>query len=146
VTYQIFMTRRKAVTGNQNIEKFASDLPLHMPPVQFATLVSLPWQDRPPWLGGGSSHNLFLVCVQSLPHTDHADHLDHCPSTAGKESKIETPFRSESLGQVRSTCSDNKEVRQDKTGFVTRTNSRGLVGGRPYLSIQLRLLSLYQLL
>lgn len=61
--------------------KVAGDSPLHMPPVQFATLMSLPWQGRPPWLGGGSSHVLRLVCVQSLPHVDHAVHLDHPPST-----------------------------------------------------------------
>lgn len=145
---QNFMLLKKIATDgrcNQDIEKFAGDLPLHMPPVQFATLMSLPWQDRPPWLGGGSSHNLLLVCVQALPHTDHADHLDHCPSTAGKKkSKIETSFRSESLRRVRSTCSDNKKARQ--TGLVTRTYLRSLVGGRPYLSIRLRLLPLHQLL
>lgn len=92
VDHRNFMIHKKIATGggrNQDIEKLAGDLPLHMPPVQFATLMSLPWQARPPWLGGGSSQSLLLVCVQSLPHTDHADHLDHCPSTTGKESKIE---------------------------------------------------------
>lgn len=73
--------------------KGSRDLLLHMPPVQFATLVSLPWQGRPPWLGGGSSQDLLLVCVQSVPHTDHADHLDHPPSTTvrspGKEKRGE---------------------------------------------------------
>lgn len=46
-----FMIRKKIATSgrrNRNIGKFAADLPLHMPPVQFATLISLPWQDRPP--------------------------------------------------------------------------------------------------
>lgn len=74
--------------------KGSRDLLLHMPPVQFATLVSLPWQGRPPWLGGGSSQDLLLVCVQSVPHTDHADHLDHPPSTTvafpGKRKKRRT--------------------------------------------------------
>jgi len=119
--------RKKVVTSekrNQDITKFTSDLPLHMPPVQFATLISLPWQDRPPWLGGGSSHVLLLVCVQSLPHTDHADHLDHCPSTAGKRSKIEASFRSESLRRVRSMYSDNKKVRQDKKARNSRESPR----------------------
>jgi hypothetical protein len=81
--------------------------------------MSLPWQGRPPWVGGGSSHDLLLVCVQSLPHIDHADHLDHPPSTTGeKRKRIDVSFRFESLRRAGSTCGGNKKekVRQDETG------------------------------
>lgn len=135
MAHRNFTVRKKiAASGrrNQDVEKFVCDLPLHIPPVQFATLMSLPWQGRPPWLGDGSSHDLLLVCVQSLPHTDHADHLDHPPSTTGEKNKkrktmIEISFRSESLRRVRSTCNDSKKVSTGQNGLVTRTSPGGLV-------------------
>lgn len=140
----------------------AGDLPLHMPPVQFATLMSLPWQGRPPWLGGGSSHVLLLVCVQSLPHTDHADHLDHPPSTTDEGRRETKRKRSRRDTRIKNCGLSHAVVAELTTGSCDRTTTTTATSatrrreesstsgerarnshesprsrcGRPYLSIQ----------
>lgn len=112
--------------------KGSRDLLLHMPPVQFATLMSLPWQGRPPWLGGGSSQDLLLVCVQSVPHTDHADHLDHPPSTTvcPREKKKETNGSKDRLSFVRSLKGTRIAVKA--MGKKLRGNGTARLVTRPY--------------
>lgn len=106
------------------------DLLLHMPPVQFATLMSLPWQGRPPWLGGGSSHDLLLVCVQSLPHTDHVDHLDHPPSTTDRPREKKKRRGSSRVESLKGDLGRRKATSGRKKS-AGRTGNRGLVTG-PY--------------
>lgn len=70
------------VTKNNKKQKLGWSSPLHRSAEQDSTMTSLPWQGRPPLLGGGSLQDLLLTLEQSGPHADHEDQVDHLPSTA----------------------------------------------------------------
>ena len=59
---------------------------LHMPPVQFLVVRSLPPPEQylPPFLGAGLLHSLRRKWRQSGPQEDHVVHCDHAPSTVGQ--------------------------------------------------------------